>query len=443
MNIKIAIALIAMLLGCRTIGAQNIVVDSVLLSLQEAWDRASNFSKELQSRQLEVQIGEEKIKDAKQQWLPHISMDASYGKLSNIPVFEDGILEDPEYIPIEDHSVYDVEMEAYFNLYNGSKNRIRIKQEETQHELYQYLYTQSAMEVRYKVAQSYLDIQRYQAFQKLIEQHIYNSQKRLEQITKLYHNGVVLKSDVLRAELQLSQQESNLLKTQNNTDIAMQELNILLGSKDSLVFVPTDSIEDNLEHQPLSYQYFLDQMMQTSPYEKIAQSKIELSKWNKKQLSSDKLPKLGLFGNYAYSYPQIKLYPYANAPYLLGVTGIKLSYNFSALYHDTHKEAVAEITIHKQELGKEQTEDKLRIVVSKAYKKYLENLNEIDVAKINIKQAEENYRIVHQTYFNQLALLTDLLAADAQLLQARFNLINNQVAARLNYYQLLKIIGEL
>jgi outer membrane protein len=65
------------------------------------------------------------------------------------------------------------------------------------------------------------------------------------------------------------------------------------------------------------------------------------------------------------------------------------------------------------------------------------------VAKENIKQASENLRIVNNTYFNQLSLLTDLLDADTQLLQTRFDLAAAQISAELQYYQLQKTIGNL
>ena len=81
--------------------------------------------------------------------------------------------------------------------------------------------------------------------------------------------------------------------------------------------------------------------------------------------------------------------------------------------------------------------------IKAAYQDYHEDLQNIEVAQMSIEQAEENYRIVRQTYFNQLSLLTDLLDADNQLLQARFELVNSKIAARLHYYQLLKITGNL
>ena len=129
--------------------------------------------------------------------------------------------------------------------------------------------------------------------------------------------------------------------------------------------------------------------------------------------------------------------------YGLGFGGIKASYPISALYHNRHKVKVAEIQYRQQEIEHADTEDKIREEVNEAFLRYREALTRIDVAKENISQATENLRIVNNTYFNQLSLITDLLDADTQLLQTRFDYAAARIAAQLQYYQLQKAIGNL
>ncbi|UII25385.1 TolC family protein [Fulvivirga maritima] len=425
------------------LNAQDLPQDSISLGIQEAWERANTYSKELRLKHYDTKIGKEEVKDSKQQWLPHVAVDGSYGKLANVPVFNDGILEEPEYIPIEDHSIYDAGIEAYLNLYSGHKTKIKIKEAETRETLLQYLEEESVSDIHYRVASEYLDMQRALELKKLIIQNIYRNNKRLDQINQLYENGVVLKSDLLRAKLQLSRQETNLLKMKNNVELATQQLNILIGYDDEQPLKPTDSIDIDLAKAEKAYLEYIEETIQTSPREKIAQSHVSISEFRLQELKADKLPRFGLFGEYTYSYPQIRLYPYSTAPYLMGMAGLRFSYDLSVLYHDKHKEEAAEIAIEQSKLAKEHTEDRLRTQVKAAYKHFHEDLEEVKVADMNIVQAEENYRIVNQMYFNQLALLTDLLDADTQLLQAKFDLINSKISARLHYYQLLKITGQL
>ncbi len=442
MILRSALFLLFILSGTRSEGQSN-ADDTVHLTLNGAWERANTFSKEIQLKNIDNQIGLEDLKQAKTQWLPHVGVNAHYGKLANIPVFEDGILETPTFIPIHDHTTYEAGIEAEFNLYNGHKNHIAIKKAETQTELLQYLQSESVSNIHYKVAELYLSIQQSTAFVKLIEQDVNRNKKRLEQIQQLYDNGVILKSDLLRAQLQLSLQKTKLLRMNNNLNISIQQLNIILGYDDHHPLTPIDEIVMNLGELKQAYQNYIQIAMSTSHYGKMAEAHIKLSELDEENLKADKLPRISLFGEYSYSFPQIMLYPYVDAPFALGVGGIRISYNISSLYHDRHKENAASLTVDRQKLAKARTEEKLRIEINKAYKRLNEDLTEIEVAALSIEQAQENDRIINETYFNQLALITDLLEADNQLLKAKFDLINSQISARLHYYQLLRLTGQL
>lgn len=433
-----------LLLLCVNLGkAQDITLDSIPISLEDAWSKAVTHSKELKEQHLQTSISEALIKDAKNQRLPSVDLEASYGKLSNIPIFVDGIDHDAEFIHLEDHSVYDASVSAYFNIYAGGATKTAIKTAEARKEFQDHITEETEDQLHLEVIENYLNLQRYYEFRGLIKQNIKQNKERVRLISQLFENGVVLKSDVLRAKLQLSQQQTQLLTMNNNIVIATQSLNIIMGNDDEAPIIPSDTIQLASIGLDQEYQNYVAATLHKSPLEKLAEKQIELSELKEDALKADKLPKIGLFGNYTYSYPQIRLYPYEQAPYLLGMAGIRLSYDLSAFYHDKHKEKAVEIEVEQQKVAKANVEDNLRKQVKSAYSRFNEDLVKIQVSEENIQSAEENYRIVDQTYFNQLSLLTDLIDADTQLLQARFELVNNQIAAKLHYYQLLKISGEL
>ncbi len=427
---------------CITAFAQE-SQDSLQIRLIDAWQRADYYSKELQLEQLAGQISHERVADAKSQWAPHLDAEARYGKLANIPIFVDGLKEDPEFIPLKDHSTYNFGMQAYFNIYDGHKVKIANSEAETKETIQQYITKATVSDVHFKVAEYYLNILRSLEFKKIIEHNIYRNNERLSQINELYKHGVILKSDVLRAQLQLSQQKTKLLQVKNNLEIAHQNLNMALGYNDTTTLVLTDSIWFDVNQSIISYDDYVLLTKEQSPLMKIAETQTKLSALQKRQIRSSQLPKIGLYGEYIYSYPQNRWYPYTTAPYMLGTAGLKISYNIASLYTNKHKISAASIEIQKQIVAEHHTEEALRSKVKTAYSRFLEDKENIEVGKINIEQAEENYKIVSQTYFNKLALITDLLEADTQLLQAKFDMVNNYVLARLHYYQLLKITGQL
>jgi outer membrane protein TolC len=233
----------------------------------------------------------------------------------------------------------------------------------------------------------------------------------------------------------------NLTEIVNDIALANQKLAIMIGEPEDINIIPEPGIL--LDTNSKNYDQYLAEAFEHSYGIKISEKQTELSKLQLKEVKSNALPRIGLFAEYSYTYPQILFYPYANALYGLGQAGIKIFFPISSLYHNRHKENVAAIEIKKQELAHEDEKDVLRQQVKEAYVRYKESLTRIAVSEANIKQATENYRIVKNTYFNQLALLTDLMDADTQLLQSRFGFVSAQISAQLHYYQLQKTIGTL
>ena len=60
-----------------------------------------------------------------------------------------------------------------------------------------------------------------------------------------------------------------------------------------------------------------------------------------------------------------------------------------------------------------------------------------------VRQADENYSIVHNRYLNQLSILTDLLDASRVRLEAQMQLTAARAEVIYTYYQLLQTCGSL
>lgn len=413
----------------------------VRMSLADVWGKAEAYNKQIQMQQLRVQRSNEEIKDAKAEKLPEISVEGEYARVTNMPLYENGLLKAPTQFPVL-HNYYRVGGDAYLNLYNGKKTATRIQQSETEHEIALEQKKLTTSDIKLRASTFYLDLQRSLIFKDLLLKHMADQEKQLEQIRQLRKNGVVLKTDVLRAELQLSRQKLSLEQIENDIAIARQKLNILIGQPESVNIVPLDSTRVDSATTLKSYEDYLADALSHNYQYKISEKETELRGLQLKNVKTNVLPKVGLFANYAYTYPEIQFYPYAPFLYGLGMYGVRATLPISALYHDKHKEKAAELEYKRQEVEHTETQDEIRQQVKEAYLRYKEAFNRIEVARNNIQQATENLRIVSNTYFNQLSLLTDLLDADTQVLQTRFDLTAAQIAAQLQYLQLQKVIGN-
>lgn len=430
--------------GCFQMSAaqrQLIQPAGTSFSLQQVWDMAQQNNKTIQQRRLQVQSADEDIKDAKAERLPEINTTGEYARVSNVPLFENGLFHKPAQFPVL-HNTYTVGADAYFNLYNGNKNNIKIQEQKTLRQMREEQKNLTVSDIKLRASSYYLELKRSTMFRNLILANIADQEKQLAQIRQLQKNGVVLKSDVLRAELQLSRERLSLTQIENDLAIANQKLNILIGQPDNVRVNPADELQaDSLPVR--TYNDYLADAMRNSYRNKISEQETALRQLQLRDVKANVSPRVGLFANYAYSYPQIRFYPYGDVLYGLGLAGIRASFPISAFYYNKHKVKASELEYKSQLLEHEDTQDAIRQQVNEAYLRYMEALNRITVAQTNIQQAAESYRIINNTYFNQLSLVTDLLEANTQVLQTRFDLAAAQIAARMQYYQLQNVIGNL
>lgn len=413
------------------------------ISLNEIWDRAEKNNKTLQIQNEKLVQSEEEVIQSKKEQLPEISVDGHYSRVTNMPMFTNGLFNAPEQYPLL-HTYYALGGEAQFLLYNGGKVKRNIEIEKIKHEVATEMRNLTRNEMRFKAASYYLTLKRSYFFRNLLQEDIKEQEKLLIQIREMHKNGVVLKTDVLRAELRLSNQQMTLREVENNIIIGSAQLDVVSGLPDSVVIVP-DTLSRQITETMLQgdENTNINSALSHDFSYKIAQEELAGSRLQLKQTQSNIAPRVALYGEYKYSYPQIFLYPYEAAIYGIGMYGVKVSMPISQLYMNKHRVAAAKSYQAQKELQLADKKDELGVQVKQLYIKYNESLEKIDVAKTSIKRAEENLRIFRETYLNQLSLMTDLLDAENQLLQARFDLASANIASDILYYQLQKTIGIL
>lgn len=414
--------------------------DTLHITLADVLQKAEAHSRLIEIRKISAEAAEEEVRDARMERYPELGVKGTAEKATNIPIYENGLSSKPTQHEVI-HTLYRLGADMYLNLYNGNKLNLKIAEDKVLHQISVIQKEQAVSDIHYKAAALYLDLQRAYIFRNLILEDIENQEKQLKEIKAFHVNGTVLKSDVLRVELELSKRKMTFITIENDILIATQKLNIIIGEPDERILMPVAHNINMDENKP--YEQYLEEALEHSfPYH-ISEQHTKLSTIHLKQVKANVRPKLGIYGDFYYANPQIFLYPYNPYWYSLGVLGLKASISLSELYHNVHKVRAAKLELEKEEVVHKDTEDKVRQQVKEAFLRYKEALAQIEVAAVNVSQAEENARIIKNTYFNQTSLITDLIDADIQVLRARFELVAARIIAQDKYYLLQNITGVL
>jgi outer membrane protein TolC len=106
--------------------------------------------------------------------------------------------------------------------------------------------------------------------------------------------------------------------------------------------------------------------------------------------------------------------------------------------HQT-QQAQAQLAQAQDALG--QLRDGITLEVTQNYLTLHQSRERIGVSQQTVKQAEENYRVTNEKFRLGVALNSDLLDAEASLLQAKWNYIQSLVDYELAQARLQKSIG--
>jgi outer membrane protein TolC len=288
----------------------------------------------------------------------------------------------------------------------------------------------------------YLELFRLYKQQSVFAQNIRDAERRLHDIRKMKEEGMLTNNDVLRSELQLTNYQLAYRETSDNIVIISQQLDVALGLDESLLLVPDTTLLEN-PLPVLSYDYYVTQAYDLYPELRIAQTESNLAEKNVRIIEGDNLPSLSMRLGNTLQRPVPNVSPAQDLYMNSWNVSFVLSYKLSSLYRNKHNISAAKQAVNLYRVQEEKQMQDIRMNVKAALIKHTEALERIEALTSSVAQANENYRIVQNRYFNQLAVLTDLLDAGSVRLDAELQLTAAKASAVYTYYQLLRSSGNL
>jgi outer membrane protein TolC len=296
-------------------------------------------------------------------------------------------------------------------------------------ELYQYKTQRTKEYLTFEVRRAYLQLQLAYEAVSVLEEALQTTDSVYRFTDNHFKQGLIQKSDVLNAQVQVTTVGANLAKAKSSVRNASDYLSLLMGQGDGVIYKPV-----NIPQSEISTNDSVAKIADSRPDFLAMQKAIEASDLMIKSGKMSYLPKLNAFGSYQFNDNQMLGFG-ANA-YLAGV---QLSWDI--FKGNSTKNSIATQTLERNKLSEQLTQQKeqSQLELDKAYRDLADAQYEIGQQKISVEQATEALFILKNRYLQGLVNTTNVLMATSQLSDQKFKLSQALFTANITraYIQLL------
>ena len=411
-----------------------------MLTMEDVFELATRNSAQLKVSELNTELARQKSEIIKLARLPEISSGFNYGYLGDIHAWDPSF---GEHTTISTpHNFVHFSVTASHAIFRGGEVANSIAKATLEEQIAVLSQDKSLEEIKFLVAAAYLDIYRLINQRKVYADNIWLSNERLENILSLQKQGLVTNNDVLRTKLIISDLELAVHKIDNNIKILNQHLNAVLGLDLNERLRPDTTLlsfsprEENIEK-------LMGEALENNKELKTVAKEIEIAQTNLKLIAASRYPRVSLFASNNLQRPFVFSIPPRDIYFNSWLVGISIGYNISSIYQSPRKTKAGRMAL-AQSLAKETVQmQNVELAVNADLIKFHEAQIELATYTEDLQSAEENYRIVGKRYFNQLALLADLIDATNTKIQAELKVSNARINVVFTQYQLKKSTGLL
>lgn len=267
-------------------------------------------------------------------------------------------------------------------------------------------------EIAYQVAQSYYNLIIAKEYLKVANTAVKNAHEHYRVALAQYQQGRGIKSDMLRAQVYLTQMEETLVKSSTQVEIGKRNLALSIGENPT---TPVDTVEEGT-YAPQTVE--MQTVIQTGLANRIELQELDLRQAQilnqKKAITAERLPSISLVGSFQFNSEDAPFTADANSWYGAMLVSLPL-FDGGAR---THRLNSVTATARKLHESMEETKQQITFQISQSVLQLNAAQKRVELTQNIVNQAEESLRLMQIRYTNGLCSLTDLLDAQTALLQA-------------------------
>lgn len=418
----------------------NIAAQELSMTVEDLFRFVEQSNIDIKVARHDVEIAKEKKKSVLAGRLPEISMSVTMNYLGNATVmerdFSGGV---SSHMP---HLGNSLSLSVYQPLYTGGEISAKINKAKNGQYIAENELTIISNKTKMLVLEYFLNLFKQRNLLSVYEENIELTKRLISEMQARSEQGLTLSNDVTRYELNLSNLNYDRTTVADAIDYLNNSLLSLLDLKEETVIIPTLHFMDSVECHDSS-DIWTELALQNAPELKKTDLYYAQSKFDYKLTRSRRLPKIGLSIGNNLEGPITNRSPILDKNINRWWAGVQLTFNISDLYKERGNIAATRLESLKLIDTKKSLQDEIERHIDRTYKYYTEALEQVKTQEMNVKLAEENYRIVNIRYSNDFSLLTDMLDASASKLDAEMRLVNAEVDVLYYYFQLKYLSGTI
>ena len=410
------------------------------MTVDELFQLVESNSKTLQQEKISVEFAKKGIETARTARLPELTASAS------VSMNGDVVMMDRDFTNAHGFAAprwgNSLALEAQQVVYAGGAIDAGIELATLKHQQAQVSEQQRCQQQRFLALGQYLEIFKLRNREQVVGQNIELTQRLIDDIQAKHEQGMALKNDVTRYELQMETLRLNLKKLQDQRHILNHQLGNQLGvggkiipSEKLIEYSDQLSSADENEWQ-VSALTSAPSIQQAELDQKMASQDLKLAK-------SEMLPKVAVVAADNFNGPFTYDIPPIDKNFNFWYVGVGVKYPISSLFKQNKKVQQTRIRTRQAEQSYAVAAELLDNQVQQAYTYFQQAYVELETQQKSVELARQNYQVVSDRYLSQLALITDMIDASNVKLDAELKEVDARIGIIFAYYRLKYISGTL
>ncbi len=296
-------------------------------------------------------------------------------------------------------------------------------------------------QMRFIALGQYLELLKLENGIKVYDSNIALTEKLIADIKSRQTQGMALKNDVTRYELQMESLKLGKRRLEDQKSIMNHQLCNTIGLENTIV-VPSMTL-DNIEDDNLMEKDLQAEAAGNSPQLRQAELGVKMAEQQLKLAKSEMLPKVAIVAADNFTGPFNYDIPPIDKNFNVWYVGVGVKYSISSLFKSNKSVRKAKEQLRQSHDTHAMAGEAVDNSMQQAYTMHRQAFAELHTQQKSVELAQQNYNVVNNRYLNQLALITDMIDASNIKLNAELQEINARINIAYTYYNIRYVAGSI